>query len=159
MSDSEESKERGVETLVDGWVCGTSLDEPAHAHFTDVFETRHEAIAAAPDELGLPAGDGFQTGYLRHTKDVPPNPFDVDHELDRYEHDDWDPDTVTEGFVDKAMLHATELQTQLDEIWAAWIAKHDLAPVVFFIDDLEHHTIGEDMDDADSADAPSTPVA
>jgi hypothetical protein len=134
---------------VDGWVCGTGLDEPEHAHMTDVFESREQAIKHAPDELGLPIGDGFQTAYLRHVKESMPNQLSAEYSCDQAENDEWG-EGVMEQWQDKVFgkqedsnerTPLVDLQERLDKVWDEWTEAHKLEVTLFYLDDVEHHTI------------------
>ena len=52
------------EEYVDGYVCGSGFDDAEHASFTDVFETREEAIKAGMDDCGWIEGKMFQTARI-----------------------------------------------------------------------------------------------
>jgi hypothetical protein len=136
--------------FVDGWVCGTGLDEPEHATFTDVFDTREEAIKCGRTDVGWTDGDTFQTGYLRNEMMAMPNQLDAENACDRAENEEFG-EAMMETWRDKVFPDKTkrqrapldDLQRKLDVLWEEWTRRHDLYVRGFWIDDVERHAFKE----------------
>lgn len=121
----------------DGWICGTSLDDPEHASFTDVFSTKEEAMEAGQEDVGWYDGNTFQVGKLVHSVESMPSPVDVDRLLDNAENGDWTGD-VNEAWYEKVTpAMRAELQEKLDAVWETWCGKHKLTMTVMRIDHVE----------------------
>jgi hypothetical protein len=129
----------------DGWVCGRRLDDE-DPYYSEVYETREEAIKGAAHYLGVPIGDAFQTAKMHHVRETMPCPFDAEHAIDRIENDEWFHE-LTEKWTDEVMTNKVamnELQASLEAMWDAWVKKHDLYVTVVRFDDLEHHIVEDD---------------
>lgn len=130
------------------WVCDGNLDNE-NLSIGNTYETREQAIAAAPDDLGLPKGEHFMSGRLSLSIEAPRYPYNGLRLLEdamEIEYHEWNDDT-REQWEARAAPFADELQRDLEDVWKRWIARHDLQQRLYRVEDTEHHEVGEDADD------------
>ncbi len=133
------------EEYVDGYVCGSGFDDAEHASFTDVFETREEAIKAGMDDCGWIEGKMFQTARIVYGIEGMPNQLDAEGACDRAENSEWG-EALVEEWTDKAFAEGVidSLQTKLDEVWKEWTEQHKLQVRAYRFEEIEHHEFKED---------------
>lgn len=136
------------EKLVDGYICGTGLDDPEGATFTDVFATRADAVKFGQSDVGWTDGDTFQTGYLRNEMHAMPNQLDAEYACDSAENEEFG-EAMMESWHDKVFATTStvrghfppleDLQKRLDKLWDDWTKKYKLRVHGYWIDDVETH--------------------
>jgi len=134
------------------WIC--QLDLSDEFSIGETYATRQEAINGYVDEHGGAAdGEHFHTGKLQYVKQYPPCPFDSSDALDRAQdslHGEWW-DSAIDNWSDEASKHEGELEGKFEEVWQAWVEKHELFVSGYHVNDIESHTVGEDETDEELA--------
>lgn len=105
------------------------------------YDTREEAIAAAPDELDLEPDDSFWTceAVWEQRTFCPPADWFLERALDQ---DFEAPEDACSDWLDDVTTEQTEeLQELLDATWTAWLDKHNLRPKWFTAKDVQEHVV------------------
>jgi hypothetical protein len=101
------------------------------------WETREEAIRAAPEELGVGPGDRFWVGRAVQPSLPGLDAEEIIEELDRKADEDFGKPDGADGWPQATDEQVKELDGHLNAALDAWLARHDLKPTWFGIEDDE----------------------
>ena len=103
------------------------------------FDTRGEAVAAAPDELGLDPGQTFFSCEAQWETETF-GPFaDRVIEMAQDMAGDEAPECAEDWLNDISKEAVQDLDDALSAAWEAWLDKHDLRPKWFTAQDVQEH--------------------
>jgi hypothetical protein len=138
------------------WIIDRHLDE--EFSIGDTFETKEEAIAAAPAYLThIGPGETFSVGLLAYTRTVPGLPHDVDRlieDVGENNYHEW-----SEASIENWTAVGGELDVQLTKVWDDWVERHGLYLDGYTAEEVEQHVMPDVHEPTAAPAEPAEPAA